>query len=69
MTRRVRLTTYAQADLDQIFAYIGRDNPRAAGDRLDRWHIDAARNFGRYLVRTSLSSHLISCIERLLIRA
>jgi plasmid stabilization system protein ParE len=30
MTRRVRLTTYAQADLDQIFAYIGRDNPRAA---------------------------------------
>jgi plasmid stabilization system protein ParE len=30
MTRRVRLTTYAEADLDQIFAHIGRDNPRAA---------------------------------------
>lgn len=30
MSRRVRLTTYAQANLDQIFAYIGRDNPRAA---------------------------------------
>jgi plasmid stabilization system protein ParE len=30
MTRRVRLTTEAQADLDQIFTYIGRDTPRAA---------------------------------------
>jgi len=30
MTRAVRLTTYAQADLNQLFAYIGRDNPGAA---------------------------------------
>lgn len=39
-----------------------------AGDRLDRWHIDVARNFGRHVVRPSLPSHSILCSEHLLIR-
>jgi hypothetical protein len=47
---------------------VDSSTPLEARDRIDRRHADAARNYGRYLVRTSLSSHLFSSIGRLLIR-